>query len=110
MDIKVPGILNASLPTNGKKLAVIQDNMSGINHNDPGFLSDDYPKSPPKLYVTSEEDEFDAVTMTDWRDEGFNAEYFSMAGGNNEYKAKLDGLRMRPGLGPVETFGIVGKS
>jgi hypothetical protein len=114
MDVSIPGVFEAAIPGSrgdikNKRVAIISDNMSGPNHNDPNFLSDEYPKTPPKLYITSEEDEFDAITLNDWKAEGFNVEYLSMGNGGKEYQAKLDGLR-QTGLGPCETFGIVGKS
>jgi hypothetical protein len=110
MNINVPGIVDAALPKGkgGRNIGIIANNMNGPNHNDPGFLSDDFPKSPPKLYITADDDEFDIETINDWKEEGFNVEYLPMGAGGKEYKMKLDGLR-RVGLGPCETFGIVGK-
>ncbi|KAH8678003.1 hypothetical protein BX600DRAFT_431315 [Xylariales sp. PMI_506] len=108
MELNVPGIIDAALPRNkgSRNVGVIANNLNGPNHNDPGFLSDDYPRSPPKLYITSEEDEFDLETIEAWKKEGFNVEYLPRGAGGKEYKLKLDGLR-KVGLGPCETFGIV---
>lgn len=109
MNITVPGILDAAIPKPGasnRNVAILANNMNGPNHNDPGFLSDDFPRSPPKIYITSEDDEFNPTIINEWRAEGFNVDYLPMGAGGNEYKIKLDGLR-KVGLGPCETFGIV---
>lgn len=117
MNINLPGILDAAIPKPGesnRNVAVIANNMNGPNHNDPGFLSDDFPKTPPRIWVTSNDAEFDTATvLADWRAEGFNAEFLPMApgakgpGAHKEYKMKLDNLRKTSNLGPCETFGIV---
>ncbi|KAK6078074.1 dienelactone hydrolase [Seiridium cupressi] len=109
MNFNVPNILDAAVPKPGqsnRNVAVIGNNMNGPNHNDPGFLSDDFPKTPPKLYITSEDDDFDLATVNEWRAEGFNVEYLPMGKGGKEYKLRLDGLR-KVGLGPCENFGII---
>ncbi|KAI0124982.1 hypothetical protein BJ170DRAFT_635906 [Xylariales sp. AK1849] len=109
MNINVPGFIEAAIPKDklgNRNVGIIANNMDGPNHNDPRFLSDEFPKNPPKLYVTSEEDEFDVETVEQWQDEGFNVEYLPLGDGDKEYKLKLDGLR-KQGLGPCETFGIV---
>ncbi|KAH6645983.1 dienelactone hydrolase [Truncatella angustata] len=109
MNINVPGLLDAAIPKPGesnRNVQIIANNMNGPNHNDPGFLSDEFPRSPPRLYVTSEDDEFDGQTLAEWRAEGFRVDYLPMGAGGKEYKLRLDGLR-RQGLGPCETFGIV---
>ncbi|KAI1852675.1 hypothetical protein JX265_003164 [Neoarthrinium moseri] len=109
MNIDVPGIVEAALPKGQKgkrNVAVIADNMNGPNHNDPGFLSDDFPKNPPKLFITSDDEEFDVGIVNAWREEGFQVEYLAMGAGGKEYRMKLDGLR-QTGFGPCETYGIV---
>lgn len=117
MNINLPGILDAAIPKPGesnRNVAVIANNMNGPNHNDPGFLSDDFPKSPPRLWITSGDPEFDSTTaLNEWRAEGFNAEFLPMApgakgpGAHKEYRARLASLHKTSGLGPCETFGIV---
>ncbi len=72
-----------------------------------GFLSNDFPHSPPRLYITAESDDFDALTLLEWKDEGFNVEYVPMKDGGREYAGRLDNLS-RVGLGVGETYGIVG--
>ncbi|KAI1775822.1 NTF2-like protein [Hypoxylon cercidicola] len=106
MEINLPGIVNAAMPNRGNWNVGIISSNSGPNHNDPGFLSSDFPRSPPKLYITAESDEFDLLTINEWRDEGFNVEYVPMGDGGKEYRTKLDSLS-RANLGPCETFGIV---
>lgn len=106
MEINIPGIVNAAMPNRGNRnIGIISSN--GLNHNDPGFLSSDFPQSPPKLYITSEDEEFDLSTIKEWRDEGFNVEYVPMGAGGKEYRMKLDSMS-RTNLGPCETYGIVG--
>ncbi|XDG09815.1 hypothetical protein ABKA04_009430 [Annulohypoxylon sp. FPYF3050] len=106
MEINLPGIIDAAMPNRGdRNIGIISSNNS-LNHNDPGFLSNDFPHSPPKLYITAESDDFDLVTVSEWRDEGFNVEYIAMGDGGNEYRTKIESLS-RANLGPCETFGIV---
>lgn len=107
MEFNIPRIVNAAMPDRGDRNVGIISSSSGPGHNDPGFLSNDFPRSPPKLYITSEDEEFDLVTLAEWRDEGFEVEYVPMGAGGNEYKMKIESLS-RAKLGPCETFGIVG--
>ncbi|KAK6953784.1 hypothetical protein Daesc_003746 [Daldinia eschscholtzii] len=94
------------MPNRGNgNVGIISSNL-GPNHNDPGFLSSDFPHSAPKLYITAESDEFDLVTLSEWKDEGFNVEYIPMGDGGNEYRMKLESLS-RTNLGPCETYGII---
>ncbi|KAK7748370.1 hypothetical protein SLS62_008633 [Diatrype stigma] len=107
MEINLPGIVNAatSVPNrDGRRAAIISDNRP--NYRDPGFLSSDFPRNPPKLYVSAESDEFDQLTLSEWRDEGFEVEYLSMGEGEKQYRAKLASLN-RSDLGPCETYAIV---
>lgn len=110
MEINVPGFnnLNVTLPerTKGKNAVVLSQH--GPNHNDPSFLSDDFPRNPPKLYITAESDDFDLLTLQEWRDEGFQVEYIPMGKGGDDYVWKLERLAKK-NLEPCETFGIVGK-
>lgn len=109
MNINVPNFVNTALPerSKGKNVAILSQN--GPNHNDPGFLSDNFPRDPPKLYITAESDDFDVLTLGEWRDEGFSVEYIPMGNGGDEYLRKLERLAKR-NLGPCETFGIIGES
>lgn len=110
MEINFPGIVNAATPGSsreGRYARIISDNRSTTNYRDSAFLSDDFPRNPPKLYVTAESDDFDQLTLSEWKDEGFEVEYLSMGEGEKMYKAKLASLN-RSDLGPCETFGIVG--
>ncbi|KAK8080410.1 hypothetical protein PG997_008228 [Apiospora hydei] len=107
----VPKIVEAALPEekrNGRTIGIVGGSMAGAgpNHNDQNFLSDDFPKSKPKLYITAEEDEFDELTIAEWKNEGFDVEYFSLGNGGKEYQSHLRALANQD-LGPCETFGIV---
>ncbi|KAI8626595.1 dienelactone hydrolase [Xylariaceae sp. FL1651] len=79
----------------------------GSNHNEQGFLSSNFPRSPPKLYITAESDDFDELTLREWRDEGFNVEYLPLGASSAEYKAELASLKTQANLGPCETYGII---
>ncbi|KAL7629823.1 hypothetical protein AAE478_001346 [Parahypoxylon ruwenzoriense] len=105
MDINIPNIVDAVMPNRGDgNIGIVSSN--GSNHNDPGFRSSDFPRSPPKLYITAEDDDFDMITLNEWRSEGFDAEYIPMGNGGNEYRMKVESLSKR-NLGPCETYGIV---
>lgn len=109
MEVNFPGFnLNTVLPerAKGKNVAILSQH--GTNHNDPSFLSDDFPRNPPRLYFTAESDDFDAMTLAEWRDEGFHVEYVPMGKGGEDYVWKLERLAKKK-LGPCETFGIVGE-
>ncbi len=73
----------------------------------PPFLSSNFPHSPPRLYVTAEDDDFDEVTLQDWRAEGFNVAYVPLGAGGEEYAERLDSLK-NAGLGVGEQFAIIG--
>jgi len=109
MNINVPNVVNAALgdDAKGRNVQILSDNMTGNNRNDPGFLSKDFPRSPPRLYFTAESEDFDQVTLAEWRDEGFNVGYLPMGDDLDDYRRRLETLSRR-GLGPCETFGIVG--
>lgn len=94
----------------GQRNAVLVS-QHGTNIRDPGFLSHDFRKTfhaPPRLYFTAESDEFDASTLTEWRNAGFTVEYFSMGKGGASYTRKLEALFSKP-LELGETFGIIGE-
>ncbi|KAK0729671.1 hypothetical protein B0H67DRAFT_547774 [Lasiosphaeris hirsuta] len=106
----VSDLVRAALPnkSRNKNIGILKDNWTGaMNHNDPGFLSDDFPRSPPKLYITAESDEFDAATLAAWRAEGFQVEYLAMHANPDAYRRTLRTLHRKSKLGPCETFGIV---
>ncbi|KAK4217303.1 dienelactone hydrolase [Rhypophila decipiens] len=107
MNVDVPSVIKAALPkeSRNKNVAILKDNWTGtMNHNDPGFLSDDFPRNPPKLYIAGEDDDFDADTLMAWRAEGFDVEYLSLGAG---FMHTLGALHQKRKLGPCETFGIV---
>jgi hypothetical protein len=94
----------------GQRNAVLVS-QHGTNIRDPGFLSQDFRKTfhaPPRLYFTAEDDDFDAATLSEWRNAGFTVEYFSMGKGGASYIKKLEGLFSKP-LELGETFGIIGR-
>ena len=45
------------------------------NANTTGFLSNNFPHNPPRLYITAESDDFDDLTLQEWQDEGFDVGY-----------------------------------
>jgi hypothetical protein len=107
MNVDIPKLVKAAVPeAEGRNARIISEHRP--NYRDPGFLSKDFPRSPPKLYVTAETDDFDPLTLSEWRDEGFNVEYISMGAGREEYRRKLVSLSRRK-MDPCETFGIVGR-
>jgi hypothetical protein len=69
----------------------------------PGFLS--FNSLPPRLHITSEDDEFDEVTIQHWREEGFDVTYLPMGEGGKAYRDAIKDLPNDLELG--ETFGIV---
>lgn len=111
MNANVSDLIKAAMgdDAKGKNVQVISDNMTGNNYRDPGFLSDDFPRGPPKLYFTAESEDFDQLTLREWADEGFNVEYIPMGDDLNEYQERLERLSKQK-RGPCETFGIVGES
>lgn len=107
MNIDVPKLVKAAVPeAEGRNARIISENHP--NHRDPAFLSKDFPHSPPKLYLTAESDDFDPLTLAEWRDEGFNVEYMPMGNGGDEYRNKLRTLSKKK-MDPCQTFGIVGE-
>lgn len=112
----VPKIVEAALPSeerNGRTLAITGGSMAGPgpNPNDQSFLSDEFPKSKPKLYITAEEEDgdFDEMTSFQWRNEGYDVlGYIGMGDGGSDYQAQLKALATQD-LGPCESFGIVGR-
>ncbi len=106
MEINLPGIMDASMPNRDwRNATVVSDNRP--NYRDPGFLSGDFPRNPPKLYVTAEGGDFDQLTLSEWKDEGFDVEYLGMGEDEKQYRAKLASLN-KSDLGPCETYAIVG--
>lgn len=109
MDVNIPEIIKAAVPeSKGRNVQVLSDNMTGNNYRDQNFLSDDFPRSPPKLYITGDTDDFDELTLSEWRDEGFNVEYISKESHGEGYLGKIKSLS-RGNIGPCEKFGIVGE-
>ncbi|KAH8880945.1 dienelactone hydrolase [Thozetella sp. PMI_491] len=105
MNIDIPKLVKAAVPeAEGRNARIISEHHT--NYRDPGFLSKDFPRSPPKLYVTAETEDFDPLTLSEWRDEGFNVEYIAMGAGGDEYRRKLVSLSRRK-MDPCETFGII---
>lgn len=108
MNINIPNLIKSAVPeAEGRNVQILSDNRT--NHRDQNFLSGDFPRNPPKLYITGENDDFDEVTLAEWRDEGFDVEYISMESCGDGYLKKIKSLS-RENLGPCEKFGIVGKS
>ncbi|KAL2202352.1 NTF2-like protein [Sarocladium strictum] len=112
----VASLIKDAVPeSKGRNVRVLSQNGANLGpgsgglHRDANFLSKDFPRSQPKLYVTAEEDDFDELTVQEWRDEGFDVEYFSMEtwkGKEGGYLRKLKDLSAEK-MGPCEKFGIV---
>lgn len=109
MNVNVPNLIKAAVPeSEGRNVQILSDNMSHSHHRDQNFLSKDFPRSRPKLYVTGESDDFDQLTLAEWRDEGFDVEYISMESCGDGYLRKIRSLS-REDLGPCQKFGIIGE-
>ncbi|KXJ96255.1 dienelactone hydrolase [Microdochium bolleyi] len=108
VNINFPGFIDVAAENrDGRRIQVLGGSMArSVNRYDQSFLSTDFPRSPSKLYVTAETDDFDSRTLTAWRSEGFDVEYLPMGKGGSEYAAKLHEISRRE-LGPCERFGIV---
>ncbi|RSM04488.1 hypothetical protein CEP52_006861 [Fusarium oligoseptatum] len=107
MNVNVPDLIKAAAPeSKGRNVQILNDNMTGNNYRDQNFLSSDFPTNPPKLYITGESDEFDQMTLAEWRAEGFDVEYISMENHGDRYLRKIKSLS-KENLGPCEKFGII---
>lgn len=111
MNLDLNNLVKRAVPeSEGRNVQIVSDNMTGNNYRDGNFLSKDFPRNAPKLYITGEGDDFDEVTLAEWKAEGFNVEYFSMesCGGTQGYVQKLKSLS-GDGVGICEKFGIIGE-
>ncbi|KAK1969270.1 dienelactone hydrolase [Colletotrichum sublineola] len=107
MNVDIPKLVKAAVPeSEGRNARIVSDNLTGSNHRDPNFLSQNFPRARPKLYITAEDDDFDQITLGEWRDEGFDVEYLPMGNSADKYRGKLRSLSKKK-MGPCETFGIV---
>lgn len=107
MNIDLGNIVKSAVPeSEGRNVRILSDNMTKSNFRDGNFLSKDFPRSPPKLYITGDDNDFDELTLEEWRDEGFDVEYISMESEGNGYLHKIKSLSNED-LGPCEKFGII---
>ncbi|KAL0769510.1 hypothetical protein CaCOL14_008818 [Colletotrichum acutatum] len=107
MNIDIPKLVKAAVPdSEGRNARIVSDNWNRPVHRDPNFLSKDFPRGRPKLYISAESEEFDQLTLDEWRDEDFDVEYLPMGGTAKEYRDKLRSLS-KTNMGPCETFGIL---
>ncbi|GAB7355432.1 hypothetical protein MBLNU459_g5942t1 [Dothideomycetes sp. NU459] len=60
---------------------------------------------PPRLHITSDDPEFDAVILDHWKQEGFDATYFPYNGDNKAYKSHLQHLADDIELG--ESYALI---
>lgn len=60
----------------------------------------------PKIVITAQDDDFDQVTIQNWRAEGFEVSYLPFTGLRNDYVHTLQHLADPLELG--ENFAIVG--
>lgn len=108
MNINVGDLVKNAVPeSEGRNVRVMSQNTTDFR--DGNFLSNDFPRSAPKLYITGEADDFDEVTLKEWRNEGFDVEYFSVESCGNKYAQKLKQLSQED-RAPCEKFGIIGKT
>jgi hypothetical protein len=108
MNMDTAKLIKAAVPeAEGRNARILSQNVS--DHKDPNFLSQDFPRQPPRLYITAESDDFDAVTIAEWQAEGFDVQYLPMGNGGDEYLKKLKGLKGNETT-TFETFGIVGEA
>jgi hypothetical protein len=63
--------------------------VSGLNptQSGTGFLS--FNSLPPRLIITSEDEEFDETTLQHWKDEGYDVTYLPMNEGGKPYVQAL---------------------
>ncbi|KIW05527.1 hypothetical protein, variant [Verruconis gallopava] len=79
--------------------------VNGLNptQSGTGFLS--FNSLPPRLWITSEDEEFDETTIQHWKDEGFDVTYLPMNGGGKPYVQELKRLADDLELG--EAYALV---
>ncbi|KOS19954.1 hypothetical protein ESCO_005796 [Escovopsis weberi] len=106
MNVDVPELIKSMVPgdSEGRTARIISDR--NVNYRDHHFLASDFPRAAPKIYLTAEDDDFDPETLADWRNEGFDVEYFPMGNDTEAYNRALRDLS-KVERGPCETFGIV---
>ncbi|KAF2120043.1 hypothetical protein BDV96DRAFT_486203 [Lophiotrema nucula] len=68
-----------------------------------GWLTFDH--QTPRLYITSEDEEFDEETLRAWKEEGFIVQYLPMGQGGKQYVTSLHHLG--DGLGIGERYAVV---
>jgi hypothetical protein len=110
MSLNVADLVKAAVPdAENRNVRLESENMNhSSNHRDTAFLSKDFPRSAPKLFITGDNDDFDQVTLDEWRAEGFDVEYFSMESSGDEYIQKLKSLSKEK-VGFCEKFGLIGE-
>lgn len=62
--------------------------------------------SAPRLVLTAEDESFDAITIQNWKDEGFEVTYLPFAGSRKQYERDVQSLPDPLELG--EKYAIVG--
>lgn len=73
---------------------------SGVNptQSGTGFLS--FNSLPPRLLITSEDDEFDQTTLQHWKDEGYDVTYLPVGEGGKPYIQALKSVPDELGVLP----------
>ena len=66
--------------------------------------------SIPRLVLTAEDDNFDAITTQHWKEEGFDVAYIPYRGRRKEYVREIDHLHDALELELGEKYAIVGRS
>jgi hypothetical protein len=72
--------------------------------NGTGFLS--FNSSPPRLWITSEDEEFDETTIKHWKEEGYDVTYLPMGEDVKAYTNTLKSLADDLGISPVPNSSI----
>lgn len=83
-------------------MALVSINAPGLSN---GLLYNNG-NNNARLCITSETSEFDAQTIKDWQDEGFDVVYLPLNGGGRDYEDKLRSIK--EGLGVGENYGVIG--
>ena len=83
--------------------------MATLSINAPGLSSGllyNNGNNHARLCITAETNEFDANTIREWQDEGFDVVYLPLNEGGKDYASRLMGVKN--GLGVGENYAVIG--
>jgi dienelactone hydrolase len=121
MNVNVNDLVAAALPPSSSpsskkkrpRVAVVRDNTPAPSPFDSSFLSDDFPRDPPHVFVAAEgaasRDDLDPALLAGWDAEGFVVEVLpsaSSSSSSKKFSASLEALSHRRWM-PCQTFAIV---